>query len=309
MKTYDKNTIDTLADIFLSWQSQTNTSDNFFQSSGLSKIISSADLQNLMEGRSCFAPEAIPAIYGLLPIKLKLKDISLNIFPQNFYRLNLRAFKQANISVINISFRKIEEIYKIHYLPKQKFIKENKDKLRYENQKAKNPQQIKAAYQRYRATLTSEEKSIRNEKNKLRMRQHRTTHPESIKLSNQKAKEKYIQLSEIEKLSKKIAERIRNKKYRETHKEEINKKNKKYRDNLDLERAKQRAHSYNLSESHKKSAKSYYEAHKQEILAKAKDNPQSKIYKQRYKIKKRFQEKTGPQILALLQAITTFKSK
>lgn len=304
-----KHTIETLGELFQAWQAQTDNPDTFLQTSGLAELMSAPDLQKIINNKACFAPETTMMVYALMPIKIEFKDIKLNIFPQTFYRLNLLALKQEGTSIINIRIKQGEEIYKKYYLPKQKFIKENINKLRYENQKAKNPEQIKAANHRYLEKLSPEEKEMRKEKSKLRMRQYRETHPESIKKSNQKAKEKYNQLSEIEKLSQKIDARIRNKKYREAHKEEIAKKNKHYREAQDSEIMKQKQKAYNQTDNRKQSAKTYYEKHKQEILAKAKDNPQSKLYKQKYKAKKRFQEKTGTTILALLQALAEAKSK
>ena len=122
-------------------------------------------------------------------------------------------------------------------------------------------------------------------------------------------KRSFALYSEIEKLNKKIQNRLRSKKYRETHKEEIAARNKLYLANLDPEIVKQRQQKYNQSEKRKESSKAYYEAHKQEIMQKAKDNPRTKINQQRYKAKKRFQERTGSKILSLLQALAEAKSR
>ena len=311
MSKYNKNSIDKLSDIFLAWQEEYNATaykKNFINDSGLSKLFNEADLQMLIDDRACIAPDLAMSVYALIPVKLQLKNIKLAVFPQVFYRLNLRAFKQ-NALILNISPEQAKKVYAQYYPSKQNFISKNINTLRYENQKAKNPEQIKAANQRYLDKLSPDEKKVRNERKKLYMREHRALHPETIAASNKKSKERFSNLSAIEKLEKKIAARIRNKKYRETHKEELAEKNKLYREKQDPEAAKQKRDQYNKSAEHKQSAKNYYESHKQEILAKAKNNAQTKIYKQRYKAKKRFQEKTGAMIFALLNAIQQNKSK
>ena len=53
--------------------------------------------------------------------------------------------------------------------------------------------------------------------------------------------------------------------------------------------------------------RNYYQKHKKEINRKAKENPNTQIYKQRYAIKKRWKEKTGPVIMNLLQALALHK--
>lgn len=306
-----KKNIETLAEVFQICQNNAKAAsiDEFLKGSELSKLLTSSDLQRLIDGKACFSKETVMAVYGLLPLKFRFDDIELNLFPQAFYRLNHRANKQDDVAVVNISLSRANAIYQEQTIAKLKFIKENMNRLRHENEKNKNPQALKDAYRRYYQNLPEQEKKHRNEKRKLQMRQYRETHPESIKKNNQKAKERWAKLSEIEKLNKKIQSRIRNKKYRETHKEEIAARNKLYYQKLDPEIIKQRQQKYNQSEKRKESSKAYYEAHKQEIMLKAKDNPRTKINQQRYKAKKRFQERTGTKILSLLQALAETKSR
>ncbi len=311
MTNNNKKNIDTLAEVFQICQNNTTkiSKDTVFNENNLSKLLTSSDLQRLADGRACFSKETVMAVYGLLPLKLRVENIELNLFPQAFYRLNYRAGKQDNVAIINISLSRAAALYQEHTAPKLKYIKENKNYLRHENEKAKNPQALKEASLRYYHSLPEEEKKRRNEQSKLRMQKYRTAHPEIIKQNNQKHREKYAKLSEIEKLSKKIENRIRNKKYRETHKEEIAARNKIYRAKQDPEILKQKQQKYNQSAERKQSAKAYYEIHKQKIIAQAKNNPRTKIYQQRYKAKKRFQERTAPKIFALLQALAEAKSK
>ena len=306
-----KKNIETLAEVFQIClnNSKAASIDAFLKESNLSKLLTSSDLQRLIDGKACFYKETVMAVYGLLPLKLKSENLELNLFPQTFYRLNYRASTQDNVGFLNISLSRADTVYQEQTIAKLKFIKENMNHLRHENEKAKNPQSFIDASHRYYNKLTEEEKKRRNEKRKLQMRQYREAHPESIKISNQKAKERFAKLSEIEKLSKKIENRIRNKKYRETHKEEIAARNKLYYQKLDAAVLKQRQQKYNQSEKRKQSSKAYYEAHKQEIMLKAKNNPQTKINQQRYKAKKRFQERTGVMILSLLQGLADNKSR
>lgn len=306
-----KKNIETLAEVFQICQSNAKATsiDSFLKESELSKLLSGSDLQRLIDGKACFSKETVMAVYGLLPLKLKFDGIELNLFPQTFYRLNHRAGKQDDVAVINISLTQANEVYQEQTIAKLKYVKENMSRLHHENDKAKNPQALKDAYRRYYQNLPEQEKKRRNEKRKLQMRQYREAHPETIQISNQKAKERLAKLSEIEKLNKKIQNRLRSKKYRETHKEEIAARNKLYLANLAPEIVKQRQQKYNQSEKRKESSKAYYEAHKQEIMQKAKDNPRTKINQQRYKAKKRFQERTGSKILSLLQALAEAKSR
>ena len=303
---------DTLGSIFQAWRSAfkpKNYKGTFLQETGLSELITESDLQKLIDGKACFSKETVMSVYGLLPLKLRLNNIEVNLFPQVFYRLNHRALQQKEAEILNISLSRADAVYQERTVDKLKFVKENMNHLRHENGKAKNPQSLRDAYRRYYKNLSEEEKERRNEKSKLRMRRYREAHPETVQINNQKAKERFEKLSEIEKLSKKIDNRMRNKQYRETHKEELAAKQRLYRKNLDPEIAKQRQLRYYLSEGRKQSSKAYYERHKQEIMAKAKENPHTKINQRRYKIKKRFQERTGVKILSLLQALANAKSK
>lgn len=306
-----KKNIDTLAEVFQIClnNSKAPSLDAFLKGNDLSKLLTSSDLQRLIDGKACFSKETVMAVYGLLPLKFRFDSIELNLFPQAFYRLNHRSGLQKDVAILNISLSRADAIYQEYTTDKLKFIKENMCRLRHQNERAKNPESFIAANRRYYQNMSEEEKKRLNEERKLRMRQYRAAHPESVKIDNQKAKERLKKLSDIEKLSRAMANRQRNKKYRETHKEEIAEKQRLYRKKLDPEIAKQRQQKYYQSEKRKQSSKAYYEAHKQEILAKAKDNPQTKIYQQKYKSKKRFQERTGVKILALLQALADAKSK
>lgn len=307
----NKKNIDTLAEVFQIClnNSKAASIDAFLKKSDLSKLLTSSDLQRLIDGKACFSKETVMAVYGLLPLKFSFSGIGINLFPQAFYRLNHRASKQDDVAFLNISLSRANAIYQEQTIEKLKFIKENMNHLRHENEKAKNPQSFIDASHRYYNKLSEEEKKRRNEKRKLQMRQYREAHPETIKINNQKAKERLAKLSEIDKLNKKIQSRLRSKKYRETHKEEIAARNKLYYQKLDPEIIKQRQKKYNQSEKRKLSSKAYYEAHKQEIMLKAKNNPQTKINQQRYKAKKRFQERTGVMILSLLQGLADAKSR
>lgn len=63
----------------------------------------------------------------------------------------------------------------------------------------------------------------------------------------------------------------------------------------------------NAKADRKKISSAYYERHKDEIKQKSDVNPMVSVYKKRYKVKKRFQEKTGQQVLALLNGIINHK--
>lgn len=306
-----KKNIETLAEVFQICYNNSKASsiDAFLKGNDLSKLLTSSDLQRLIDGKACFSKETVMAVYGLLPLKFRFNGIELNLFPQAFYRLNHRTGKQDDVAVINISLSQADAIYQEQTNKKLKFIKENMNHLRHENEKAKNPQSFIDASRRYYDKLSEQEKKRRNENRKLQMKQYREAHPESIKINNQKAKERLAKLSEIEKLNKTIQNRLRCKKYRETHKEEIAARNKLYLAKLDPEILRQRQRKYNQSEKRKESAKAYYEAHKQDIILKAKNNPQTKINQHRYKAKIRFQKRTGTKILSLLQALAEAKSR
>ena len=313
MKKYLKNDLENLADIFAAWMggypTETEEIKSFLTNTGLEGLLFVPDIERIFFYYFFLSKEAATAVYALLPLKLKLKDIELNLFPQSFNRLNIKTSRQKGSGVLNT---RIEIAYKIkekYYAKKIQFITENKDKLRYQNQKAKHPEQLKATAQNYLNNLSEEQKAQRRDKARLRMQKYRQEHPESIKKVNQKAQ---AQKTELQKISERINARKRGKEYRQNNKEKIAAKNKAYRElkkaeNPELYALKERE--YNLSEGHKKSSQKYYETHKDEIAQKAKDNPKTKLYKQKYKAKKRFQQKTGAQILSLLQSILNSKTR
>ncbi len=311
MKKFEKNQLDSLADLFCAWAGGIPETfqdiNTFMHQNKLHRFLTQDNVYHIFQGRAYLSSQAEEAFYQILPVKLKFKDYELAFFPQSMHKLNYQASQQRGSYELSIPPLLKLEIYQESGKEKLAFIKENYNRLRYQNQKAKNPQSFKDAQARQKAKLTEEAKALRNEKARLRMQEYRKAHPESILRSNLKQKEK--KLTDFEKLQQKIKNRQRNKKYREEHKEEIALKREAYRQSLDKEALKLKQIAYNASENRKQNSKAYYERHKQEILAKAQNNPQTKIYKQKYKAKKRFQEKTGKVIFVLFFAIKNKKSK
>lgn len=313
MKKYSQDTIDSLAELFCAWMGGAPENDkeikSFLESSRMGELIAPRDLENIIAGRGYFPQETILSVYTLVPVKVKMKSKELAFFPQTFNKLNQKVSQTPNSCIININFAKASEVYEQGYAEKYKFVQENKNRLRAHNQKVKNPEAVKAAYQRRKLRMTEEEKAEYREKAKLRERKYRAADPEKAR---EIARKTWHRKTLEQKEMLRIESRRRNRKYREEHKEEINLKRKQYREKLKKENPellKEIDRQRNLSADRAKTCREYYQKNKEIISEKAKANPKTKEYKRKYKLKKRFQEKTGTTILSLLQGIANSKSR
>lgn len=290
MKKFNKDSIDTLADVFCVWGGgylETRPEiEAFLSSSHLDELISLNDYDRLLNHDAYLPDEALSAFYALLPVKLKLKAHEEAISPQIFNRLNMRTSLKDESSMLNIAFNRCGNIAQ-EYLPAKK--------------------QMWSEYQREIKKEAAKEK--RREASKLRMRAYRAEHPEKAAEVNRKAWKKK---TAEEKEAIRQASRIRNRKYRKEHRIDIHIRNIKRRETLKQENPellKEKDRLANLNADRKEICKRYYEKHKEIITEKARNNPKTKEYKQRYKAKKRFQNTTNKIILPLLYGIINAKSK
>ena len=311
----EKNTQGTdvsLADIFTAWMGEkakeTKDIRVFLQETHLSEFISINDIDRIINYGAYFPDEAVLAVYSLMPPVLKIKNKEYAVFPQTFRRLNKRTEQQSQGPCLNVNFKKAGEICAKYYPEKKEYIEKNKNHLRYLNQKNNNPEALKMSRERYLNSLSEEKKQERMEKSRQRAKRYYESNKEDCKKRHQQ----YLkQRTPMKKDMDRIEARIRYRKYRELHPDEPT-KGKKRREHLKQENPqllKELDSRYNRSESHRKSSQEYYLRHKEEIAKRAKENPKSKLYRQKYKAKKRFQEKTGTIIMSLLQALRMHKSQ
>ena len=285
----------------------------FLQNNELAQLLSATDIDNIFRFDGYFAEEIVDAVYTLLPITIPLKgDKQQILFPQTFRRLNQQKADMPHSRIIDVDFGKALRIFSFNYNTKIMTL------VRMQREQ-KQKKEAEEALKKYFEQKETEKKSEipapqsnvvgadRKEQARLRMRKYRAEHPEKVKSYYKKLET--LPLDEQEK--QRETNRLRNKKYRDKNAEAIRARHNQYRakmkeENPELLKEMDRQH--NMTEGRRISGKKYYQTHKEEINLKAKNNPNVKIYKQRYKNKKRFQEKTGIQILSLLQGIINTKN-
>lgn len=311
MKAYNKDSLDELADVFCAWlggiPEERKEISEFGQSSGLSKLLSDHDLEEVFNGNAYFPEETFLAVYSLIPVKLKTGKKEIALFPQTFNRLNRQAAAQPWSRPANISFAQAAVILQVHFPDKQKFLQQNKENLLKINRNARRKSYSPEKYKLYRASLSEEKKEELREKSRQRMRRLRAEKPEETAAAAKKYRQQLPQETKERYL---IASRVRRRQYEEKNREEIRRRNNERRrrlkeENPELLKEIDRFHNQNADR--KQSCRKYYLKNKEIIAAKAKDNPKTKEYKRRYKAKQRFKKTTGKIVLALLQAIADSK--
>ncbi len=313
MRKFNKDKIETLSDVFASWiggiPEDSSEIRKFIEQNHLNGLITTDDVEVILLGDGFFDKDTALAIYSLLPTQLKLKDgREYALFSQTFNRLNYKAAKNKYSKVINVNIRRSRQIYEEYYSQKQKYIEENRNRLKHLNDLLTNPNKNQEAYKRAKSRMSDDELELKRAKARERMRKYRMEHPENTKKTPSKPK---VQKTSTEIVLEKIAQRTKRRKYREANKEKINEQRKQRRLTLKEENPellKERDLRKNRSATRKNNCHEYYLRHKEEILQKAKDNPKVKEYKRRYKIKQRL-KKTGPIISSLLQGIINNKEK
>lgn len=289
MEKYKKDTIDNLADIFCAWAGgypeNRQETETFLKESHLDELIGINDFDRIINHDAYFCEENAMAVYALIPVKLKLKSAEIALSPQEFNRINFKTSYLPQSQHLNISFSHSGNIL-------EKFFP---DKLHCWEEHQNNVKKEKIL-------------SRRREKARLSMRKYRAEHPEKAAEISRKA---WRKKTEEQKEAIRQASRIRNRKYREEHRIDIRIRHTKRREKLkqenpELLREKDRL--ANLNADRTQICKRYYEKHKDIIAEKARANPKTKEYKQRYKAKKRFQNTTGKIILPLLYGIINSKN-
>lgn len=310
--------------------------EEFMQKTPLNQLIFAADMERVLKYDGFFSDEVADAIYALLPVKIALNDRqNLILTPQAFRELNHKTSLKPASRAITISFSKATTIFDVHFRDKMSAvvwaIKEAKQKrLLREQEKAKEQAeqkkkqaelekklaQIEAqrAQEQERKKIAAEEAKLaeekktaeRREKNRLRMRQYRAEHPEARKSYYKRLDT----LSPEEQMRQRAANNSRNAVYREKNREKLRQSHNERRAKLKAENPellKSLDKMHNESANRKETCRKYYQKHKAELALKAQANPMVKVYKQRYKVKKRL-EKTGPILASLLQAILASKT-
>lgn len=315
MKNFEKESIETLSDVFAAWiggYPETNIEyRRFVAKSGLEGIISIYDVENILFNNAYFPPEVTDTIYALIPprFKLKNKDYEYALFRTTFKKINNKTAKLPISRVVNVRVSALSKITQEKIDEKNKYMEDNKTMFRNHNSAVRNPEIWKQNYRRRKLAMTEEDLAKAREDARIRGEIRYKEHREEILARNRRNRvnKKSLPTSSLEQLEKKIQQR----KYYEEHKELISERNKARRERLreenpELLKAMYKRH--NEPEKRNKRDKAYYLKHKDEISAKAKANPKTAVYKRRYKIKQRL-KKTGPIISALLQGIINAKEK
>ena len=271
---YCKNGIDSLADLFKAWMG--GEADDFselkifLKSNILHEILDPNILDGILREQLYFPDYAVPIIYQALPLKFKVRDGEVTILPEEFNALNYKAAHVAHpVASIDVSL---------------KLLKDLKQKLG-----------------------TSKEIEVKREKARRYRRKYRALHPEKEKIA---AKKRWEREKTEMTLERREAIRKAQLKYIRKNRKELAEKQKERRRREKLENplsVYERDDKINHASNRKEIKKRYYERHKNEILARAKNNPKEKEWQRKYKAKVRFREKTGAKILSLLNGIINSK--
>lgn len=224
--------------------------------------------------------------------------------------MNKTESKIINARIVNIDMNAAYNVYINKYADKYMFMKANLKKFCSANQRVLNPEQQKEWYKRHQLNMSEDEKEIQRTKAREYRRKWRAEHPENAAIEAAKQHERRKNRSELQVLNDKITSRKANRKYRQNNREQIRLRRKN--DCLRLkeenpELLKELDKKSNSSPKRAEICRNYYQKHKDKINSKAKKNPMVQVYKNRYRIKKRWQEKTEIKVMSLLQAIISAK--
>ena len=316
MEAFVKNKINTLSDVFCAWMGGIPENDNeikYFLSrhEDLAKLLTHRDIEHVVHFHAYFPDEALKAVFSLIPARVKLANgKEFAVFEPHFIQMNTAEIKRINSRAINVNMKKAYDVYINNYADKYMLMAANYNKFRTANQRALNPEQAKEWYRSRQLNMSEEEKELKRKKAREYARKWRAEHSESAVKAAAKQRKRRQNRSEFQIINDRITSRKANRKYRKNHKEEIRQKQKETRLRLkeqNPELLKEMDNKINSSPKRAEICRTYYQKHKEEINRKAKENPNTQIYKKRYKIKKRWQEKTGPTVMNLLQALALHK--
>lgn len=316
MEAFVKNKINTLSDVFCAWMGGIPENDNeikYFLSKheDLAKLLTHRDIEHIVHFHAYFPDETLKAVYSLIPARVKLANgREFAVFEPHFIQMNTAEIKRINSRAVNTDMRIAYNIYIHNYAEKYMYMKKNYNKFRAANQRAINPEQAKEWYRNRQLNMSEEEKELKRKKAREYARKWRAEHPESAVEAAAKQRKRRQNRSEFQIINDRITSRRANRKYRQNHKEEISQRQKESRLRLkeqNPELLKEMDKKANFSPKRAEICRTYYQKHKEEINRKAKENPNTQIYKKRYRIKKRWQETTGPMVMNLLQALALHK--
>ncbi len=271
---YEKQTIDTLADVFAAWMggdvSETKDVRRFLQESKLETILTVNDIDAIVRGLVYFPPMSLPAVYSAMPLRFNVSGGEVSLLPEEFARLNYQASRQAYpTSSLDINMKLALALQETFGEEKAAAVKREKKR-------------------RYRA-------------------KYRLEHPGCDK---EYAKRRWQE--EKESMSNERRESLRESWRKYARKPEVRQREREKRKQMKLEnplKVYARDDAVNHAPNRKEIKQRYYQRHKEEILAKARANPKDKEWHRKYKAKVRFRTKTGPRVLALLNGIINSKSK
>lgn len=318
MESFSKNRIDNLSDVFCAWIGGIPENDNeikYFLSKheDVAELLHHRDIEHIVHFHGYFPPETLKAVYSLIPPQVKLANgKKFAVFEQDFEKMNTAESKRINARIVNVDMKTAYNVYINKYADKYMFMKANLKKFRSSNQRVLNPDQQKEWYKQRQLKMGEEEKELKREKAREYRRKWRAEHPENAAIEAAKQRERRKNRSELQILSDKITSRKANRKYRKNNREQIRLRRKNDRLRLKEENPELLKELDKKSNSSPKRAEichNYYQKHKDEINRKAKENPMVQVYKNRYQIKKRWQEKTGVKVMSLLQAIISAKQR
>ena len=316
MKEFTKEKIESLSDIFCAWIGGIPEDDNdikYFLSKheDLAYLLNHRNIEHIVHFHAYFPQEVVKSIYTLLPNSVCLSNgKKYLIFEHIFEKLNLAESKISNSRTVNIDLSRACNIYIHKYAEKHRYMQKKYQDLCATRQKASELAAQREAYKRRRQNMSEEEKEVQRKKSREYARKWRAEHPENAEIAAKKQKERRQNRTELQILGDRITSRKANRKYRKNNKQQINLRRKEARLRMKEENPellKELDKKINSSPKRAEICHTYYQKHKEEIKRKAKENPNTRVYKERYKIKKRWQEKTGSVVMNLLQAIALHK--
>ncbi len=293
MKKFETQKANDLSDVFFAVMGgrpeKIEEIEAFMAHSPLKKLFFTADMNRILEYDGFFADEAVDAVYALLPAKIPLSAThSWLMTPQEFRKLNAARINRPASRFIDISLSKVTEIYFTHFKSKIYELK----KLYQEAQK--NKQDFQPAPKDLELLPKSEMKT-----NDVSKKQDQT----EMSLNALCVEERKERSAAARHAHNCVV-------YRQRHKQEISQKRRAARlklkaENPDLlkEMDKKRNSLRKISGADRR----YFQKHKAEIRVRLRENPKTNEYKRKHRNKKRFETKTGPQILALLNGIMAAK--
>lgn len=318
MKAFHKNRIDNLSDVFCAWMGGTPENDQevkdfLRQNEKLARLVNYRDVEKIVHYNAGFPPEVIRAIYAIIPVTVKLANgKEFTILEGHFKKMNSAEISRLNGRVISIDMSRAYKIYITDYADKALYMRKNYRKFRARNERILFPNRSKLSYLRRRDAMNEQQREEVREKNREYKRKWRAEHPDKVAEKAERRKERRKNRKEIDIISERIASRINNRKYRENNREKIRQRNNAARQRLKLENPellKDLDKKNNSRPNRKKVCRDYYYKHKEEIKLRSQNNPNIKEYKKKYMVKRRWQEKTGPVVMDLLQALVLHKQR